>query len=219
MKVIIVGGGNTGLLLAERLSEGYHQVIIIEKDQNRADEIRGDLDGTVIQGNGAEMEVLENAGAENVDALAAVTGDDNVNLMTVTIAKKLEVPNIITRLNDTKNAELFEDIEINAIIGSSETASVDMFEKTIVGGGMYGKLGLSIDEANATEVTVLKGSKAEGLEIKNLDMPELCTVSLIVRNDELIPVRGNTELKVDDRVVLVGKSEDVLSATELFRGN
>ncbi|KXB02790.1 hypothetical protein AKJ45_00355 [candidate division MSBL1 archaeon SCGC-AAA261F19] len=64
---------------------------------------------------------------------------------------------------------------------------------------------------------MVKGSQAEGKRIKELNLPELCTVGLIVREGELIPAVGDTKLRENDRIVLVGRSKDVVSAIDLFR--
>lgn len=217
MRIIIVGGGRTGFRLAQRLSRRDHESVVVEKDERRAHELAADLDALVIHGSGSDLDVLRDAGAQDADALVAVAAADEVNFMAGKLAKELGVPRVVTRVNEDKHASMFEDLGVDAAI-SFVNAAVALYEKAVTGPGMYGLLGLSGGEAEVVEVSVVGKSEAVGKTIRELDLPDLCTVAMISRKGELIPPRGDTEFGENDRVTLVGKSDLVMSVAKLFRG-
>lgn len=146
MYIIIIGGGRTGHLLAERLVKRDHETVIVEEDEQRAHEIAAELDSLVIHGSGSDMDVLEDAGAEKADALVAVAGSDEVNFMACKLAKELGIPRVVTRVNDDKHAYMFEDLGADAAI-SFINAAVTLYERAVTGPGMYGLLTLGGGEA------------------------------------------------------------------------
>lgn len=217
MYVVIVGGGRTGYRLAERLLKRAHEPVIVEVDEQRAHELAAELDALVIHGSGTDMDVLKDAGAEKADALVALAGADEVNFMACKLAKGLGVPRVVTRINDDKHASMFEDLGVDAAI-SFINAAVTLYEKAVTGPGMYGLLGLGGGEAEVVEVSVVKESDAVGKTIRELALPDMCTVAMVTRGGKLIPPRGDTEFQEGDRVILAGGSDAVMSVAKLFRG-
>ena len=88
MYVVIVGAGKVGFFLAKRLNAGNNTVSIVEKDKSLCEDIAKQLDVLVIHGDGCEPQILEEAGAQRADVLAAVTGDDEDNLIVCQLAKE-----------------------------------------------------------------------------------------------------------------------------------
>lgn len=204
-------------MLAGRLSKRNHEPVVIEEDERRAHEIAAELDSLVIHGSGSDIDVLEDAGAEKADALVAVAGSDEINFMACKLAKELGIPRVVTRVNEDKHASMFEDLGADAAI-SFVNAAVTLYEKAVTGPGMYGLLTLGGGEAEVVEVSVVKESEAVGRTIRELNLPDLCTVAMITRRGELIPPRGGTEFQEEDKAILVGRSDDVMSVAKLFRG-
>ncbi len=215
MEVIIVGGGRTGRGLSERLLKADHRVTIIEEDEEKAQEISNEFDVLVIMGSGSDMDVLEDAGAEEADVLAALTGSDEVNFMACKLAREAGVDRVITRVNDSNRAEMFEDVGADVTINPID-ATIGLFEKAITGPGVYGMLSLGGSNADVIEVSVSGESEAVGMSIEELDLPELCTIAVINRGDELISPRGETVFQEDDRVIIAGEPEGIATAGELF---
>ncbi|KXA94113.1 hypothetical protein AKJ37_00060 [candidate division MSBL1 archaeon SCGC-AAA259I09] len=212
-----MGGGQTGYRLANRLAKRNHETAIVEADERRAHELAAELDSLVIHGTATDIDVLKDAGGEKADALVAVTASDEANFMAVKLAKELGIPRVVSRVNEEKLASAFEDLGADAAI-SLVDAAVTLYEKAITGPGMYGLLTLGGGEVEVVEVSVVEESGAIGETIKDLNLPDLCTVAMVTRKGELIPPRGDTEFEEGDRAVLVGKSEDVMSVARLFRG-
>ncbi|MBS3815420.1 MAG: TrkA family potassium uptake protein [Hadesarchaea archaeon] len=217
MYIIIVGGGRTGKQLAERLMRRDHEVVIVEIDEKRAHELAAELDTLIINGSGADIDVLKDAGAEKADALVTVAETDEVNFMASKMAKKLGIPRVVSRINQEKHSSMFEDLGIDAAI-SFVSAAVTLYEKAVTGPGMYGLLGVGGGKGEVVEVTVQENSDVVGKTIKEIDCPESCSIAMITRKDQLIPPRGNTEMMNKDQVTIVGKEKDVIELARKLRG-
>lgn len=206
-----------GVELADRLTQTGHEIAVIESDVDRANKIRSELDAPlVIHGDGGDPDVLKDAGIEKADSLVAVTSDDETNLMICRLAKDLGSCRVIVRVEKEEYAEIFKDMGADVVI-SSLSATMGLIEKAAVSSGLYGMVSMGGEEGDVVEVKVSEGSKAEGKAIKDLNFSELCTVGLIRRKGELIPPRGTTVFQKDDRVILVGKSDEIILAIKLFQ--
>ena len=108
MYIIIAGCRKIGSNLALLLSEENHDVVVIDSDPNNFDLLGSGFNGVTIAGMPIDEDVLRNAGIENADAMAAVTNDDNMNVMVSEIARDLfHVPAVITRLYDPEREMVF----------------------------------------------------------------------------------------------------------------
>jgi trk system potassium uptake protein TrkA len=217
MYITIVGGGQTGSKLAKRLADRGHNISIVEKDEKRAHELAAELDVLVIQGSGADVDVLKDAGIAKADVLVALTDADEVNLMACEIAKKRGVRRVIARVNDEKNTKMFEELGVDIAV-SFVSAAVMLFEKVVTGAGVYGLLGIGGGKGEVVEVTVGANSKAVGRLVKDVKIPKECTLAMITRGDELIPARGDTTIQVGDLITVVGKPSAVLKVARYLRG-
>lgn len=217
MRVVLVGGGRTGFNLAKRLLSTGHDPIIIEKDEDRANELNKKLDALIIAGSGTEINILKKADVEEADALAALTPNDETNLMITKLAKELGSPQIIARVNETKHEEMFENIGADVTI-SSIMPTVGLLEKAITGPEPYSLLSLGGNKAEAVEVTISENSEVAGKPVKEIDLPNLCTIAMITREDELINPKENPSLKENDRVILVGDEENIKSMGKTLQG-
>lgn len=215
--IIIVGGGRTGFQLAERLIKRGHEAVIVEADERRAHKLAAELDTLVIHGSGTDLDVLKDAGSEKADVLVAVAQADEVNFMACKLAKELGIPRVVSRINEEKHASMFEDLGVDAAI-SFVSAAVTLYEKAATGPGMYGLLGVGGGKGEVVEVTVGENSGVIGETIRELDIPETCSLAMITRGDQLIPARGDTEINSNDRIIIVGKYEDVIEIARLLRG-
>ncbi|MCH7902648.1 NAD-binding protein, partial [archaeon] len=98
MYIIIAGGGDLGFYLAQILLDEEHDVIIVEKDEKVCEKITSELDLVVIKGDATETKTLEKAGIKESDALVALTGQDETNMVISLLAKELGAKNVATRI-------------------------------------------------------------------------------------------------------------------------
>lgn len=119
MYVIIVGGGKVGYYLGKELEETDHEVLIIERDPARCEEIAQTLD-IVMRGDGCEAGIQERAGAGRADMLLAVTGGDEINLVACQVAKHaFNVPRTVARINNPKNEMIFRELGIDVTVSAT----------------------------------------------------------------------------------------------------
>lgn len=126
MYIIVAGCGKVGANLARRLSDCGHDVAVIDRDEKSFEQLGSGYNFLTITGIPIDEDVLKAAGIESADALAAVTSDDNTNIMVSQIARQLyRVPTVITRSYDPERAEVLESLGLDAIC--TTVLAVDRF--------------------------------------------------------------------------------------------
>jgi trk system potassium uptake protein TrkA len=216
--VVVIGGGNVGYYLTKELLAAGHEVVVIEEDQARARQIADELGSIVIANDGCEGRYQAEAGMNRADVVAAVTGDDAVNLAASQVAKmRFNVPRSIARVNDPKNEKLFRQLSIDETV--SPTRSIlgvieheipvhDLLHLAELGGG-----GIQIVEAQ------LDGdSPAIGKEVRELTLPEGSTIAVLIRDNRPQAPRSDTRLRSGDRVLAVTNAGDEAQLRSLLIG-
>jgi len=219
MKSIIVGGGKIGYNLFKTLKERGHHVALIERDKDACLKISEDLNAEVIWGDGTNLEILKDAGIEEADIIAAVTGTDEENLVICQIARmSFNIKKTIARVNNPKNTIIFKTLGIDntvcstAVIANMIEYELDKEDYRIVNTFERGSMVLA-------EIVINKGNIWCGKTIKELVLPEECVFVSILRGDKVIYPRGDTLILSDDKVLIV-TNNSVLSVLvkELYNG-
>ncbi len=201
MYIIVVGGGRLGVFLAQRLLQGKHTVVLIEKDPAMAQEITSRLDLMVIAGDGCEPLILEQAGIDRCDVVAAVSGNDADNFIVCQIAKeRFKVSRTIARVNDPENERAFNELGIDVPIGATvilgkiieEEASFSDFVDLL--SFKRGKLAL-------IRVDLPETSPILNKKVQELRLPPNSVLVSIMRGDDIIVPKGDTILKPLDNVI------------------
>jgi trk system potassium uptake protein TrkA len=219
MFVIIVGGGNTGSQLAAQLLEGGHQVKVIEDRVTVLERLREEMpEGTVFAGDGSSPTVLEAVGIDHADVLAAVTGDDEANLVITTLGRfEFHVPRIIARINNPKNTWLFnEQMGVDVALSQSDILAKLIAEEMSLG-DMMTLLKLRRGEYSIVEEKVHPQAVVAGKSLREIDLPPECVFVAVLRKGHLIVPHGDTTLQpVDEVIALVHGSQ--LSALAALLG-
>lgn len=203
MFVIIVGGGNTGSSLAKILMDSGHTVKIIEERANLLDKLAKEFPKNVIfKGDGSSPSVLEKAGIRDALVLAAVTRDDETNLVLTSLARfEFNVPRTIARVNNPKNAWLFT-AEMGVDVGLNQADILaHLIAEEMSLGDMMTLLKLKRGEYSLIEEKVFPTAPAAHKAIKDLKLPQECTIVAIIRNHQLIIPHGSTVLEPADEVL------------------
>ncbi len=209
MFVIIVGGGKTGSHLAELLLAGGHQVRVIDQRYEVIEKLKTELPAEVIvRGDGADPKVLINVGIKTAHVVAAVTGDDENNLVVATIARfEFAIRRVIARVNNPKNAWLFTpEMGVDVAINQADLMAKLIAEEMSLG-DMMTLVKLRKGEVSIVEEKIEAGAAAAGQAIKNVPLPSGCTLAAVVRKGEVITPRGDTLLQPGDEVLAVVRTE------------
>jgi len=203
VKVIIVGGGRTGSHLARELISGGHQVKLIENRPLVLERLKNEMPTDVIvEGDGSSPEILESAGIAQTQVLAAVTGEDEANLVITTLARfEFNVPRLIARVNNPKNAWLF-NAEMGVDVALNQT---DILAKLIAEemslGDMMTLVKLRRGEFAIVEEKVHPEADAVGKAIHDLNLPPDCVLVAILRKGQVIIPRGITIMEAFDEII------------------
>jgi len=211
MSVLVIGGGKVGTRLATLLlSEGY-RVKVIEVRREEISRLHTDLPAeTVVLGSGTDPSVLEAAGIRQANVVAAVTGDDEVNLVATSLARfEFSVPRIISRVNNPKNAWLFTpEMGVDVALSQADLMAHLIAEEMSLG-DMMTLLKLRKGLFSLVEEKVDPSSATVGKALREIDLPQQCVLAAVIRKGQLIIPRGDVVLQASDEVLAVAHASQV----------
>jgi len=219
MKVIIAGAGSVGRYMAGQLQSSGHEVTLIDNDptvvtQGKA--TRTPPDVTWFLGDACEVVTLKAIGADQADVVAAVTGDDEDNLVVSLLSKQeFAVPRVLARVNNPKNEWMFNDMWGVDISVSTPHLLTGLVEEAVTVGSFVRLLSLEGGKARLAEVTLAEGSPAISRELTELGLPRESTVVAVLRDGHVVVPRGDTMLHLGDEVLVLvtgGAEEEVRKA-------
>jgi len=203
MFVIIVGGGNIGSHLARMLLEGGHTVKIIDERPAPLEKLPKELPlEVIIPGDGSSPLTLENAGVRKANVLAAVTGSDETNLVVTSLARfEFNVPRIIARVNNPKNAWLFnQEMGVDVALNQADILARLVAEEMSLG-DMMTLLKLRKGEFSLIEEKVHPLSPSANQTLRELRIPSESTIVAIIRKGQLLIPHGDTVLQPADEIL------------------
>src|SRR3954451_3973632 len=204
MFVLVVGGGKVGYYLTKELIESGHEVALMEKDRGRADQIADEIGSGGVSPDGCEGKYLHEAGANRADIVAAVTGDDEDNLVICQMGKHhFDVPRTIARVNNPKNERLFRHLGVDEIISPTRMI-LGSIEQDIPVHELLHLAALGESELEIIEAHIQHASPAVGRTPADLAMPDGCALVAIVRKGIATGVRSDTDFALGDKVIAIG---------------
>lgn len=218
MNVMIVGGGRTGTQLAYLLMEQKHQVRVVDHRKEVLARLHRELPTEVIfEGNTTEVEVLERAGIRQVDVLAACTTSDEDNLVICYLARRhFGVQRTIARINDPRNAWLFDHkFCVDAALNNA-TVMAGLIEEEMSLGDMMTLLKLRRGDYSLVEEKIPPGAPAVGIALKDMGLNDECVIAAIIRQGKVVVPRGLSTFEVGDEVLAITDREGVKQLKELF---
>ena len=214
MKIFIVGAGAVGSYLAERFSSEGQDVVMIESDPGRAAAAQLEIDCLVINGNGASVEVLREAGMRDADLLIAVSSSDAVNVLACAAGDKLDVPRTVARVEDPQLKAEVEALGVNLVIDPDEAAARELLRLAQSGG-----ISESIDFAGG-ELVLLGAHINAGAAFVGHSLAELgqaltewdWLVVAVIRHGQTIIARGTTVVEAGDHVLIMAEKDGLEKA-------
>lgn len=218
MYVLIVGGGKVGESLARALSGGGYDVALVEKDESIARKIAEELTKVlVIAGDGCDPAKLEDAGVNRAQVAAAVTGDDEDNLIICQLARDtFGVPRVIARVNNPRNEITFQKLGIDTV--SSTTIITKLIEEEATIGDIFTLLALKRGKLSIVEAILKPKSAAANKTIKELKLPTESILATIIRDNQIIFPKGDTVLQPGDSVIALSTVEQEKALREALLG-
>jgi trk system potassium uptake protein TrkA len=218
MKVLIVGGGKVGSHLATLLVAGQHQVVMIEQRAEVVKRLQHELPRARLQlGSGTDPLLLEAVGIQQTDVVAAVTGQDETNLVIATLARfAFNAPRVIARVNNPKNAWIFTpQMGVDVALNQADVMAHLIAEEMSVG-DMMTLLKLTKGQYSLVEERVAPTAPAVGKALRDLPLPTDCSLTAIIRQGRLLLPRPDLVLAVDDEVLAVIHAEQTAALAALL---
>ncbi|CNH54126.1 potassium transporter peripheral membrane protein [Yersinia kristensenii] len=203
-RIMIVGGGNVGAGLALRLEKDY-SVKLIERDQQRAAELAEMLHDTIVfYGDASDQELLAEEHIEQVDVFIAITNDDEANIMSAMLAKRMGAKKAMVLIQRSAYVDLVQGSVIDIVI-SPQQATISALLGHVRKADIVSVSSLRRGVAEAIEA-IAHGdettSKVVGRMVEDIKLPPGTTIGAIVRGDEVIIANGNSVIKQGDHVIM-----------------
>jgi len=216
MRIVISGAGAVGKHLAADLTERGHEVTLIEQDPRTLEEAKEWAPtATFLLGDACEPWVLEKADLKTADVIAAVTGDDEDNLVTSLLSKQeYGVPRVLARVNHPDNEWLFtEQWGIDAAVSPPHILTA-MVEEEVTVGDLVRLLPLERGRISIVELTIPQDSPAAGRPLYELRIPPDSAIVAIIRQGHVMIPQPETIISDDDEVLALSapEAEDALRA-------
>lgn len=216
MFVVIAGGGKAGRNLARMLMAKDHEVTVIEVDRHRYQRLEREFEHAALFGDATEIFMLERAGIERADVVAAVTGDDEDNIIICQVAqKKYGVGKAIARVNNPENQEAFDVLGVGPTVCST-MSMLSLIEHEMPAHRLVHLLSLRKENLEIVEVMLEEGSPVDGQRVDAIDLPDGVLLISILRDASALIPQGATVLNAGDQILAIlepGKEEDL---TRLF---
>ena len=219
-KILIIGGGNIGFNLAKNIEQSFEsaRVKIIEKNKDRAELIAKDLNDTiVINGDGLDEDVLNEANLDEVETVLALTNDDEDNLMVSVLVEKFSKNKRTMALINKPNYSLLQSsLKIDDLI-DPRMNTVSSILKHVHKGTIENAYTILNGEYEVIEADIIETSELINKELKNSNLPDEIRIGAILRNKEIIIPTSSYVFQKDDTVVLLSKRDQLPTVENMFR--
>jgi trk system potassium uptake protein TrkA len=218
-RILIGGGGNIGIYVASELEKRQTQarIKIVDNSRERAIAVADQLTRTVVlHGSVLDQQILLEADIEHCDLMVALTNDDQVNILSSVMAKRLGAKSNMTLLNNTSYYEFTKTLGIDAHI-NPRSVTISKILQHVRRGRIRGVHSVQNGAAEVIEAEALETSTMVGTPLRELDLPDGIRIGAIYRDKETIVPNGDTVVKSKDRIVIFATAERVSQVEQMFR--
>lgn len=216
--IVIIGGGNVGTYVAEKLEgKSGMRVRVIEKDKGRAERAAESLSRTVIlNGDAMDAEIQEEAGVANAEMVISLTNNDSVNILSAVLAKKIGAKSTISLINEVSMQEMQSELGIDIII-DPRASTISSILRHVRRGRILEVYSLEQGGAEVIEGEVLDTSPMAGKMLRDLALSEGVAIGAIVTDLGVFPPSPDLVLRPGNRVVLLAEKGALDSIMTMFR--
>ncbi len=218
MYIVIVGAGRIGYNLAEKLIQDKHAITIIEKDKKTCEEMSLKLDALIINGDGCEPRFLEDADLGRADVLAAVTADDEDNLVICQLAKEVfGVRRTVARVNNPKNEHIFTELGVDVPVNATKIIA-KIIEEEVSFEDFINLMTFKRGKLALVRVDLSIESPLINKCVKDVALPKNSVLVTIVRGENIIVPKGDTVLQKGDDIVALTTIENEQQLLDMMVG-
>ena len=220
--IMIVGGGRIGYYLADALSKKKYAVKLLEDDPTSAEQLAELLPrATVICGNGTQHDVLIEEGIEAMDAFVALTDIDEENMIVSMFAKKKKVKKSITKIKSDDLYGMLDELGINNNVSPKHVVAGRIISyiralANTVGSKVLTLYQLVNNQVEALEFAATKQEDFYDKPLRELNMKQNCLVACIIRQNEVIIPKGDSQIQLGDNVVVVTTHKNFDDLNDVF---
>ncbi|MGE5476150.1 MAG: Trk system potassium transporter TrkA [Bacteroidales bacterium] len=217
-RIVIFGGGNIGLFLAQQIEAEYPNatVKVIEADKERAEYVAKSLTRTVVlNGDVLDTDIQAEAGVAAAETVVSVTNDDETNILAALLAKRTGARRSMTLINKTSYKALVGPLGVDVVI-SPRAITVSNILQHVRRGRIHAVHSLHEGFGELIEADALETSSLVGKPLRDVKLPVGVLLGAVVRDGTVISPRGNTVVQAGDRVVLFATAEAVKKVEKMF---
>ena len=201
-RIMILGGGEIGVELAQRLEKKAIKTKLIEHDEQRCSEIAEKLEKTIVlRGNGTDRELLEEENIKDIDVFIAVSEDEQTNILVSLLAKRLGAKKVISLINNISYTPLVSSIGVDIVI-SPHLAAISRILQFIRKGKVLSVASFAKENAEAIEIIAMDTSDLVNRPLRDIKFPRGAIIGAVVRDKEIIIPTGETIILPGDRVII-----------------
>ncbi|MCO5159433.1 MAG: Trk system potassium transporter TrkA [Aquamicrobium sp.] len=218
-RIVIAGGGNIGLYVARTIEDrkGRTRVKIVEADRERAANAAEELDRTVVlRGSALDQKIMMEAGIADADLMIALTNDDQVNILSGVLAKRLGCKANMALLNNPAYHEFADSLGIDAFV-NPRAVTISRILQHVRRGRIRAVHSVQQGAAEVIEAEALETSPLVGQPLRDLDLPEGMRFGAILRGGAVLNPDGSLVIKPKDRVVIFARANVVRQVEQMFR--
>jgi trk system potassium uptake protein TrkA len=218
-RTLIVGAGSIGLHVAQALERDgrKHRLKIIERSRARAETAADALKRTVVlNGDGLDLELLEEANVSGMDAMLALTDDDKTNILACVRAKTEGAKMVVALVNDPSLIGLIAPMGIDAYVNPRST-TVSSILRYVRHGRIRAVYSIGDGEAEVIEAQVLGTSAISGKAVRDAEIPEGSIIGLMQKADKVLVPRGDTRIAEGDVLTIFAMHGQVAEVERLFQ--
>ena len=215
MYIVVVGAGGIGKRLTElALGDGNHNVIVIDKDQTRCEEIARRYDAVAINADATQEETLNESEVKKADVLVATSGDDATNLMVISLAKNLGVKHLVSVVNQEESKPMYMEKGVK-MVKSPNIVMAEHLYKSIKHPNVEDYMNVG-EYAEIFRVPIASNSNLSGKIIKRIGLPKKSLIVAVERNHKFIIPTDDVELFAGDKVTVLAHKDQVDKVAGLF---
>ena len=214
--ITIIGGGHVGLKLAKNLENLKLNLKIIEKNPERCELLAEQLTKTlIINGDGTDLELLNEEDISSSDVVVSVTNNDEKNLLCSLMAKQLGVKRVISRVSKILNLSLFEKVGVDIALSSKMAALNEV--KNFLCGNNVGIL-TTVEQGKGEVLEITLPENFESIKVMDLKLPAKAVIGVVRRRNRVIIPNGITQLMSCDNLIVLTTSENAQLIKDYFKG-